>query len=84
MPTAAFKPDFVICVSGTPCYGWLEQPSDEQDEDALIVTTDRSLVCRYSSAEEAMPTFNMLVAAHPRQSFRLMTIAPLGQEGAVL
>jgi hypothetical protein len=75
------KADYVICVGGTPCYGWLTLPSDEQCSTDVIVTTDRAMVARYSSYDEAKPLFDALVAAHPRRQFRVMTLAPLGIEG---
>lgn len=70
------KPDYVICVGGTPGFGWLTLPSDEQDADAVIVTTQIEQVACYSSVAEAMPVFNRLRAAHPKRSFRIMSITP--------
>lgn len=74
------KPDYVICVGGTPCHGWLTLPSDEQDATAVIVTTDRNMVARYVDHAEAKPRFDALVAAHPRKQFSMMTLAPMGFE----
>ena len=74
------KPDYVICVGGTPGFGWLTLPSDEQEPTDVIVTTDPEMVVRYADYADAKPTFDALVAAHPRQQFSMMTLAPLGCE----
>lgn len=74
------RPDYVICVGGTPCKGWLGHPSDEQDPLAVIVTTDREMVARYRDHKHAKPHFDALVAAHPNRQFSMMTLAPLGAE----
>ncbi|MDP3871291.1 MAG: hypothetical protein Q8Q80_01390 [Methyloversatilis sp.] len=75
------KPDYVICVGGTPGHGWLTLPSDEQRPIDLIVTTDPEMVARYCDYAEAKPHFDALVAAHPRRQFSMMTLAPLGSDG---
>ena len=72
------KPDYVICVGGTPGHGWLTLPSDEQCQTDVIVTTDPEMVARYASYAEAKPNFDALVAAHPRRHFAMMTLAPMG------
>lgn len=71
------KPDYVICVGGTPCFGWLTMPSDEQEPDAVIVTTDREMVTRYVDYDDALPDFLRLVAAHPKRCFSMMSLNPL-------
>lgn len=72
------KPDYVVCVGGTPGHGWLTLPSDEDDDpDAVVITEDPELVARFSGYEEARPWFERLVAAHPARRFRMMTINPL-------
>lgn len=75
------KPDYVICVGGTPGHGWLTLPSDEQCPTDVIVTTDPEMVARYIDFDEAKPIFDALVAAHPRRQFSMMTLAPLGTDG---
>lgn len=77
------KPDYVICVGGTSCFGWLAMPSDEQEPDTVIVTTNRELVTRYIDFDDAQPDFQRLVAAHPHRQFRMMTIKPLLQTTAL-
>lgn len=75
------KPDYVICVDRAPGFGWLAIPSDEQDPDDLVVTADEEMVARYSTPDEAMPYFRRLVAAHPKRSFRMMSLPPLQSNG---
>jgi hypothetical protein len=78
------KPDCVICVGGAPGFGWLTMPSDEQDADAVIVTTDREMVTRYLDYDDALPDFQRLTAAHPKRCFSMMTLNPLDTpDGAV-
>jgi hypothetical protein len=71
------NPDYVICVGGTPGFGWLTSPSDEQKPDAVIVTTAPEMVARYVDYDDALPTFQRLVAAHPKRCFSMMTLNPL-------
>lgn len=74
------KPDYVVCVGGTPGFGWLTIPSDEEDSDAILITEDPEMVARFESAEAARPWFDRLRMAHPKRSFRVMTINPLSSE----
>lgn len=76
----SMKPDYAICVGGTPGYGWLTLPSDEQCPSDVIVSTDPAMVARYADYAEAKPRFDALVSAHPRKQFSMMTLAPLGAE----
>lgn len=65
------KRNYVVCVGGTPGEGWLTQPSDEQDQDAVIVTTDTDMVARFETWEQASERRDALAAAHPSREFRV-------------
>lgn len=70
----AVKRDYVVCVGGTPGEGWLTQPSDEQDPEAVIVTTDTDMVARFATRELACERLDALAAAHPSREFRVATL----------
>lgn len=68
------KRHYVVCVGGTPGEGWLTQPSDEQDQDAVIVTTDPAMVARYDTKDQAHERRDALAAANPGRQFKVTTL----------
>jgi len=64
------KRDYVIAVNG-PGDCWLAGPSDEQDRNQLVTTSDRGLVWRFADFIAARAELRRMVKAHPCRSFRL-------------
>lgn len=76
-PTGTPQMDFVICVYGTACEGWLMEPSDEQPESAVLVSTDPQQVTRYATEADARDRLATLCVTNPHRSFKLARVDSL-------